>query len=105
MWIRSAYWVGRPHQGHEDAFATAINDELVPAIVQLPGVVDAKALWPRRLEDSPPDIACQILVNFGSKVDIDRMLASPERRKLRTKVIEIIGIFNGKVSHIDFELG
>ncbi|WP_375404706.1 hypothetical protein, partial [uncultured Sphingomonas sp.] len=77
MWIRSAFWVGRPHA--EDVFRTAILDELVPALRELPGVLDAQALWPRRLEDDPPAIYCQILVHFASEVDVDRMLASPER--------------------------
>ncbi|WP_375429378.1 hypothetical protein, partial [uncultured Sphingomonas sp.] len=77
MWIRSAFWVGRPHA--EDVFRTAVLDELVPALRKLPGVLDAQALWPRRLEDDPPAIHCQILVHFASEVDVDRMLASPER--------------------------
>lgn len=104
MWIRTAYWIGHPRNGREEEFTASINDELVPAILGLPGVIDAKALWPRRLENNPPNIACVIEVHFKTESEIDRMLASPERQKFRTRVGEIAGIFDGVLSHIDFEL-
>lgn len=104
MWIRSAFWTGAPRADSVDAFREAINAELVPALKALPGVDEAKALWPRRLEDSPPPIACQIIVEFASLADVDRMLASPERRALRSRVREIAGLFEGAISHIDYEV-
>lgn len=105
MWIRSAYWVGKPHSGQEAAFAAAIDDELVPALRKLPAVRDAAALWPKRLEDSPPDIACQVLVYFDDEQGVDTMLASPERHALRTRVREVAAMFDGAISHIDFAVG
>lgn len=105
MWIRSAFWTGTPRSGSEIAFRDAVNDELVPALKTLPGVEDAKALWPRRLEDAPPAVACQILVEFASLADVDRMLASPERQALRTRVREVAQLFDGAISHIDYEVG
>ena len=105
MWIRSAYWMGTPRAGEEAAFAAAVNDELIPALRRLPAVMDASALWPRRLEDSPPDIACQILVYFADQAGVDTMLASPERHALRERVREIVQMFDGSISHIDFHVG
>lgn len=102
MWVRSAFWVGRARD--EAVFEAAINDELVPALKVLPGVNDAQALWPRRCEDGAPGIACQILVHFSSQADVDRMLASPERHALRTRVVEIVKLFDGQFSHIDYEV-
>ncbi|MBO9376420.1 hypothetical protein GG804_06540 [Sphingomonas histidinilytica] len=104
MWIRSAFWTGRPKSGAETAFASAINEELTPALKALPGVQDAKALWPRRLEDDPPGLHCQILVYFASLADVDRMLASPERLALRSRVREVADLFDGAISHIDYEV-
>lgn len=103
MWIRSAFWTGKPKAGSEDAFRDAVNGELIPRLKALAQVRDAVALWPRRLEDSPPGIACQINVEFASVEDIDLMLASPERHALRTRVREIAGLFDGAISHIDYE--
>lgn len=105
MWIRSAFWTGRIKPGLDDAFTAAIDDELVPALGRLPGVATVRSLWPRRLEDNPPAIACQIIVEFASQADVDRMFASPERLKLRERVREIAAMFDGAISHIDYAVG
>ena len=78
---------------------------LVPGLRGLPGVADARALWPRDREDDPPAIVCQVLVEFASRADLDRMLASAERAGMRTKVLEAKAMFEGQFSHIDYEVG
>jgi hypothetical protein len=103
MWIRSAFWIGVPHNGQDEAFAVAINDELVPAMRLFPGVSAVRALWPRRREDAPPAIHCQVIVEFGSDPDMQRMLASTERLALRPRVKAAVELFNGSISHIDYE--
>lgn len=105
MWIRSAFWSGTVKPGLEEAFQAAVDDELVPALGCLPGVLGARSLWPRRLEDDPLAIACQIIVEFAGEDDVDRMLASHERLKLRDRVREIAGMFDGAISHIDYAVG
>ena len=89
MWIRSAFWTGAARPGQEGQFQAAVDQELVPALRRLPGVQDASSLWPRRREDQPPNIACQVIVEFASRADVDTMLASPERHALRARVKEI----------------
>lgn len=105
MWIRSAFWVGHPQSGYEVPFRTAIDGELVPGLAALPGVIAVKALWPRRLEDSPPDIYCQVIVEFADETAVDAMLASPGRAALRGRVKEVAAMFDGTISHIDYETG
>lgn len=105
MWIRSAFWVGRPEDGAEEAFATGIDTVVVPALKALPGVMDAESLWPRRLEDGPPAIFCQIIVRFATLADLDTMMSSPGRLALRDKVIAVRKLFNGSFSHIDYQVG
>jgi hypothetical protein len=104
MWIRSAFWVGVPRSGSENGFRDAVNLELVPALRKLPAVRGAKALWPERLEDTPPNIFCQILVEFDGREGVDEMLASEERKALRSRVREIAGMFDGAISHIDYRV-
>lgn len=103
MWIRSAFWVGRPKD--DDVFREAIDSEVVPRLRTLPGVTAAQALWPKRLEDGPPAIHCQVLVHFASLADVDRMLASDQRAAMRARVREIARDFDGELSHIDYEVG
>ena len=100
--MRSAFWIGRPRD--HAVFRTAIIDDLVPRLRALPGVAGADALWPERLEDEPPAIHCQILVHFASRADLERMLASPERTAMRAGVRELVGSFDGRLSHIDYRL-
>lgn len=104
MWIRAAFWTGKPRSGQEAAFASAIDEEIIPALKRLPAVKDAAALWPKRLEDSPPPIACQILVYFDDEAAVDTMLASPERHALRDRVRSVAQMFDGTISHIDYEM-
>jgi antibiotic biosynthesis monooxygenase (ABM) superfamily enzyme len=104
-WIRSAFWTGRVKRGLEADFKTAVDDELIPALSRLPGVLAARSLWPERLEDNPPPIACQVIVEFANRDDVDTMLASPERHALRDRVREIAGMFEGAISHIDYVVG
>ena len=70
-----------------------------------PGVRDMQALWPERLEDEPPRIACQMLVYFDIRADVDRMLASAERQALRPRALALKAMFDGAISHIDYRVG
>ena len=105
MWIRSAFWSGKPKAGMDVDFRSAIDAEIVPGLVTLPGVRDVKALWPQRLEDNPPAIYCQIIVQFDDEAAVDTMLASPARAAMRARVREIAGMFDGAISHIDYAVG
>lgn len=101
-WIRSAFWIGRPHD--EAAFRAAIVDDLIPRMRNLPGVEAADSLWPARMEDGPPAIYCQVLVCYRSAGDLARMLASPERAAMREGVRALAAAFDGTISHIDYEV-
>ena len=105
MLIRSAFWVGRPWPGSEARFRDLLEREVMPAMRTLPGVSDAWALWPAEREDSPPDLACQVLVLFEDEAALERMLASAERRALRDRVAELKGLFEGGLSHINYKVG
>ncbi len=105
MWIRSAFWSGAAKPGMNEAWRSAIDAEIVPGLAKLPGVQDVKALWPQRLEDGPPAICCQIIVQFEDQASVDAMLASPGRAAMRARVREIAGMFDGAISHIDYSVG
>ena len=105
MWVRSAYWIGAIRAGREAEFAGLLDDDLVPAMRRLPGVQGVRTLWPKRREDDPPDLACQVVVEFADRADLERMLASSERQALRPRVLALREMFDGALSHIDFEVG
>ena len=104
-WIRSAFWVGQPKLGCAKEFDQTLENELVPALNTLPGVDSARILWPRRREDDPPAFHCQLIVEFADQAALETMLDSPERAGLRDRVREVAALFEGRLSHIDFEVG
>ena len=105
MWVRSAYWIGVIRPGHEAEFASLIDGEVAPAMRGLPGVQGVRTLWPRRREDDPPNLACQVVVEFADYAGMEQMLASSERQALRPRVLALREMFDGALSHIDFEVG
>jgi hypothetical protein len=105
MWIRSAYWQGRALSGQETALKSFVQDELLPEMALMPGVLAAQAFWPERREHGAPDIVCQIVLRFHSRTDIDVMLASSQRERMRTNAFERLkSLFDGTVAHLDLEL-
>ena len=105
MWIRSAFCIGKPKAGQETAFRELMDKQVVTAMSRFPGVADIKAVWPKRFQDDPPAIWCQVLVEFSDSDAIDRMLASDERAALRPTMRTLAGLFDGVISHIDYEVG
>ncbi|MES2582922.1 MAG: hypothetical protein V4627_09420 [Pseudomonadota bacterium] len=101
-WIRSAFWTGTVKTGAEARFRNQIDAVLVPGLRALPGVQSVVVLWPRNVEDSPPAIACQVLVAFANRTDVERMMSSDERRLLRPQVLDAVAMFDGSISHIEF---
>ena len=101
MLIRSAFWTGRPH--NEAAFRSAIEERQVPLLRSMPGVADARALWVTDFEEAALRHYCHVMVMYQSKQELDRMMASPERQKLREVGTEIMGMFEGQIGHVIYE--
>ena len=105
MWIRSAFCIGSPIPGKESAFRELMDEKIIPSMGGFPGVQNIKSVWPMRRQDDPPMIWCQVLVEFADSQAIDRMLASEERAQLRPTMRELAQMFDGVISHIDYEVG
>ncbi|MCP5400018.1 MAG: hypothetical protein R3E11_00450 [Sphingobium sp.] len=104
MWVRVAYWLGKPKDGVEEEFVHGVNTIVIPGLQALPGVLGAEALWPCQSEDNAPDVYGLIHVHFNSAADIDDMLASPERTAFREKIVGVVELFEGRLSHVNYEV-
>lgn len=102
--IRSAFWVGQVKAGAEADFRTLLDQKLLATMKALPGVHDAQVLWPTLHEDQPPQVACQVLVMFNSREDLARMLSSQERQAMRPDVVALRAMFDGAISHIEYDV-
>jgi hypothetical protein len=104
QWIRTGFWLGAPKPGAEQAWRGIVLAELLPAFRAIPGVAGVKACWPDKREDDPPAIACQFILEFESRADLDRMLGSAERAAVRPDVQRAMGLFDGRVAHIEYRV-
>lgn len=102
--IRSAFWCGTIKPGMESAFQHTMDSVLIPLIRGIPGVKDANCLWPTSREDNPPLVVCQVLVEFASRDDLATMLASPERASMHAHVVGLKDMFDGSLSHIEYDV-
>lgn len=102
--VRSAYWIGAPRAGEEARFASVMNEQLLPMLRLLPGVQEAWALWPTLFEPGAPQVACQVVVVFAHREALAAMLASPQRQAMRAVVQDLLPVFDGVFSHIEFDL-
>ena len=102
--VRSALWTGTVRPGLEERFAAGINDTMIPILRSLPGVQEAWAMWPVLRQDNPPELACQVIITFEQREDLARMLSSAGRALMRPAVRELQAMFDGTLSHIEFDL-
>jgi antibiotic biosynthesis monooxygenase (ABM) superfamily enzyme len=102
MLVRAAIYEGRAIEGAEERLREAINNELIPALRALPGVAEAWIFWPRPAGSSAPSIYCQMLSLFDNEEQLNAMLNSRERDDYARKRNELLTLFNGKVSHMDY---
>jgi hypothetical protein len=104
MLIRSAFWIGEPKPTQADRLKALINEELIPAMRRFPGVSVVRALWPKDREDNSPGIYCQVIVEYASAEEMRQMMESQARADLRPQVIAAVGLFDGTLSHINYEV-
>lgn len=102
-WIRSAFWIGQPQPGKEQELERIVKDDLLPAMQSFPGVKRVTLLWPRTREEHAPAIYYQSLFEFDTREDLERMLQSEERVAIGPRVQVAKALFEGSISHIDYE--
>lgn len=104
MFIRSAFWIGEPKAGQDDRLRALINDGLIPAMRKFPGVSAVRALWPKNREDNPPAVYCQVVVEYASAEGMQQMMESQARAALRPQILAAVGLFEGTLSHINYDV-
>ena len=104
MLVRTAFWIGEPKPGRAEELKAMLNNVLIPEMRQFPGVASIKVLWPKDFEDSPPNIFCQVFIEYSSAEAMQQMMECRERAALRPQVLEAVSMFDGAVSHINYEV-
>ncbi len=98
-------WLGKPREGNEQAFATIICRDLIPAMRCFTGVEQSLFLWSREHEAGSPPIHFQSILEFTDRERLAQLSMLPERAALLPSVLAALGLFDGFISHINYENG
>jgi hypothetical protein len=102
MLVRAAIYKGQPIEGAAERFRDAINNELIPTLRALPGVSDAWVFWPRSDRNEDPLMYCHMFSFFDDEEKLNIMLGSPLRNDYTRKRNELLALFKGTVSHMEY---
>ena len=71
---------------------------------RLPGNRAAQALWPREREAGAPT-TCLVLEHvYDSAGALAAALASPQREVMRNCLAEVLPLFEGEVTHVNYDV-
>lgn len=101
MFIRSAYFTGRPVPGQEDLLHSRLG-EVLQMYLGLPKIRAAQLLSAKDIEEGGPNLHATLQLCFDNEADLLAALATPYRQTLRTHFLEqIFPLFEGTVKHVN----
>jgi hypothetical protein len=103
MYIRCAFFEGRVKPGCEDAFATFVNDRLVPLWTQFPGAEEVRVLRQRESDTDNPHYAMILAIKYPDREAIEKAMKSDARAKSREETADLVKMFEGRIFHTVFE--
>lgn len=100
MITRFALFMGTVADDRMDAFRTAVEEQLVPTWVVFPGASAVRVTFATERDDGAPDCPLILAVDYPTRADLDRALASQERIDSRAATQRALaGLFDGKIYH------
>lgn len=81
-------------------FETFLIEEIVPLMKRFPGVLSVRVLSAMEVEDGGREISISFESIYPSKEAMDYAFTQPIRKELKTKLGEILPLFNGRMFHI-----
>lgn len=101
MYMRCAYFVGRPVRGKEAEFHSRLNDAL-KMYMGFEKILSVQLLCGKEFEDGAPDIHATLQLCFDNEADLQAALASPFRQEMRSYFVDtVFPLFDGSVKHIN----
>jgi hypothetical protein len=104
MHIRCAYFEGTVAPENRARFDGFMDDEIMPRLTRMPKVRAVRLLRGEAFQDGAPGIYQTIEQEYDSLADIEAALASEVRREMREKLAEVMGLFEGRIWHINHSL-
>ncbi|MEE9251656.1 MAG: hypothetical protein V3U93_11145 [Alphaproteobacteria bacterium] len=104
MYVRCAYFEGDVDPADRERFDSFMEAEIMPRLAKMPRVRAVRLLRGRAFEDDAPHFYQTIEQDYDSLEDIQNALASEIRAALREKLLEIMPLFEGRLSHINHDV-
>ncbi|WP_316980408.1 EthD domain-containing protein [Shumkonia mesophila] len=105
MYIRCAYFVGTVAPENRARFDSFIDTECAPIIATFPNLRSFRILRGRWYEKGAPDIYMTIEMSFDGDAAVEAYLTSEERARNGAKMKQILPLFEGRIFHINHEVG
>ena len=99
MYVRCAYFEGDVDPADRERFDGFMDAEIMPRLAKMPRVRAVRLLRGREFEDDGPRFYQTIEQDYDSLEDIRNALASEVRAELRERLLEILPLFKGRLSH------
>jgi len=104
MHIRCAYFEGTVAPEDRTRFDSFMDTEIMPRLTRMPKVRAVRLLRGEEFQDGAPGIYQTIEQEYDSLADIEAALSSEVRSEMRAKLAEVMGLFEGRVWHINHRL-
>ena len=107
MISRCALFIGTVKPGLEAQMRAHVEAQLAPLWRKFEGAAAVRVLYAHKLDDNGPAIPLVLQVDYHSRADIDRALASPARFKSRDMLPAFYEQFWDQVQlvHHEYEIG
>ena len=104
MFIRCAYFVGKPIPGKEAQLRARLAETL-GLYMGFDKIRRVQLLSTQAAEEGAPDVFACLQLSFDTEQDLQQALATPYRQQLRAHFAEaVLPLFDGTVKHINHQV-
>lgn len=104
MHVRCACFEGDVIASDRERFESIVRDEMVPRMLKFPGIRSLRLRWGRESETPERHIYLVIEHGYDSPEAIESAITSDVRASMSSALEALMGLFDGKVWHVNYEL-
>lgn len=100
MYTRSAIFEGRIHEGQEELFYAAVEQNLLPVWRAMPHAMDVRLYRPVAKDNDAPAVFLIQEIDYPSLEAIEAAMNSPMRDRAKAAHEKILPFYDGRHFHI-----
>jgi len=100
MITRYALFEGRVHDGQEEAFRTAVLEEVLPKWRAFPGALAVRVSFAESRDEGAPELPMILAISYPDLGTVESALASPVRAEAKAATESVLArYFTGRIHH------